>query len=65
MSNVKRPERDYHCPACGAPVRYLGFYRCTEAPCGRQVEMRDLVTAEAAARIRAEHGEAATCDALF
>jgi hypothetical protein len=63
--SARRPEPAYYCPDDGAQVHYMGFYRCTGAGCGRRVELGELVTAEAAARIRAERSEGTACDALF
>lgn len=60
----RRPEQDYYCPRCGAPVRYIGFYRCTGTGCGVRVEISELATAGDAARLRAGDEEAA-CDVLF
>jgi hypothetical protein len=61
--SAKRPEQAYYCPDDGAEVHYMGYYRCTG--CSRRVELGELATAEAAARIRAERSEEMTCDALF
>lgn len=62
--NGKRPATAYYCPADGRLLEYVGFYRCTG--CGGHVELGQMVTAEAAARIRAEHAGEVTADgALF
>jgi hypothetical protein len=63
--STRRPESAYYCPSDGEPVRYMGYYQCTGAACGRRVEIGELATAEGAARIRAERTEEVACDALF
>lgn len=60
-----RADPVYHCPRCGALVRYRGFYQCTGTGCGVVVEMRELISPDVAARIRAGRAEGTTCDPLF
>ena len=73
----KQPGITHYGSCCGAPLEYVGYYRC--GGCGKYTEMREIISsvdaayirtaragqAERAAAEQAEQVPGVVCDALF